>query len=140
MAKRTKTHAEQAAQFGLTLPAFLGILAALFYWGVWIWPEKPKVAMGLLIAAPSVSLFAALLPGVWERIFAGWMKVALGINWVVTRLILGIFFFLILTPFGLAMRLIGKRPINLAWPTDKPTYWVDKEPVEPTIERYAKQF
>ncbi len=140
MAKRTKTTAEQAAQFGLTLPAFLGILAALFYWGVWIWPQKPELARGLLIAAPSVSLFAALLPRVFEKIFSGWMAVAGGISWFITRLILGIFFFLILTPFGLVMRVFGKRPMKLDFRREKQTYWVDKDEVEPTIERYAKQF
>ena len=68
------------------------------------------------------------------------MAVATGISWVITRLILGLFFFLILTPFGLAMRLIGKRPMKLDFRREKQTYWVDKEPDEPTIDRYAKQF
>ena len=137
---RKKSEAEMAQQFGLTLPAFLGILAALFYWGVWIWPEKPKLALGLLIAAPSVSLFAAALPWVWQRIFRGWMAVAEGISWVLTRVILSLFFFLVLTPFGVVMRLLGKTPLDLKWKAGESTYWVDKEEVEPTIERYAKQF
>ena len=35
---------------------------------------------------------------------------ALVLSWVMTRVLLTVFYFLVMTPFGLVMRLLGKRP------------------------------
>ena len=140
MARRMKSEQEQARQFALTLPVVLGVFALIFYTGFWFWAEKPRLALGLLIAAPLINLVALVLPALWLRFFRLWMKLAEALGWVMTRVILSLFFLLVLTPFGLVMRWIGKRPLDLAWKDGRPTYWVDKEPGEYTLERYERQF
>ena len=62
MAGRHNSEAEQARQFALTLPVILGILAAIFWYGPLWFPQKPKLALGLLIAGPAVCLVAVALP------------------------------------------------------------------------------
>jgi len=140
MAQHKKTEKEQAQQFALTLPVILGALSALLYWGVGPFHVKPRLATALLIAAPAVCAVAVILPPVWLRFFRLWMKLAEGLAFVMTRVILSVFFFLILAPIGLAMRLFGRRPLDTAWKDGKSTYWIDKEPGEYTVERYQKQF
>jgi hypothetical protein len=54
--------------------------------------------------------------------------------------LLGLFFYLVLTPVGLAMRLLGRAPLDLAWKDGRPTYWIDKPDAEYTVERYSKQY
>ena len=140
MAQHKKTDKELAQQFALTLPVVLGVLAAIFWWGPLFFPQRPALARGFLIAAPSVCAVAVILPGLWLRFFRVWMKFAEGLGFVMTRVILSLFFFLILTPVGVVMRLFGRRPLDTAWKDGKSTYWIDKEPSEYTLERYQKQF
>ena len=45
---------------------------------------------------------------IMKPIHIGWMKFAFLLGWFNTRLLLGIFFYLIITPIGLLMRLFGK--------------------------------
>jgi len=135
MARRKKNEQEQAQQFALMLPVVLGLLAALAWWR-----ENPKASLGLLIAGPAICLVALVLPPVWLRVFRLWMKLGAALNFVMTRVILTIFYYLILTPFSLVMRLFGKAPLDLAWKDGKQTYWLDKEPVEGGLERYRKQY
>ena len=134
--RKKKSEQEQANQFGLVLPVVLGLFAALF----WFRKQNADVAVGLLVAGTAINFIAAAIPGLWLRFFRLWMKLAVGLSWVMTRVILTIFFFVILTPFVLVMRLFGKKPLDLSWNDGKTTYWIDKEPVEPTVERYRKQY
>jgi len=46
----------------------------------------------------------------------------------------------VLTPFGIVMRFLGKETLDTAWRDGKTTYWIDKEPVEASLERYAKRY
>ena len=135
MARRKRTEAQQARQFGLILPVVLGVLALLLWWR-----GHPRVALGIAAAGPVVPLVAFALPGTWLGIFRRWMQLAEVLSWFMTRVLLSVFFFVVLTPFGLVMRLFGKRPLDLAWQDGKATYWIDKEPGEFTPERYEKQY
>jgi hypothetical protein len=60
-------------------------------------------------------------------VYVLWMKFAFILGWVNTRLILGIFFYGILTPIGLIMRLFGWDPLARKINRDAPTYW-EKRP------------
>ena len=57
-----------------------------------------------------------------------------------TRVILTVFFYLILTPYGWLIRMTGKRPLDLSWPDERETYWVERKPTEASLERYRKQY
>lgn len=76
----------------------------------------------------------------FKSLYALWMKFALVLSWVNTRLILFFLFYLVFTPIGLILKLLGKdlldRKINKA---DK-TYWKKKEINELGSSSYEKQF
>jgi len=94
--------------FGLLFAGFVVLIFGLILpwrqilpWGIWAW----------LVAAA----FAALALGrpLWLKGFYGvWIKLGMGINWVVTRVILGTVFFGMIVPMGLVMRLLGKDPMR----------------------------
>ena len=135
MPRRKKTEQQQVQQFALMLPVVLGLLATLAWWR-----ENPRAGLGLLIAGPVICLVALVLPPVWLRLFRLWMKLGAALNFVMTRVILTVFYYLILTPFSLVMRLFGKAPLDLAWKDGKASYWVDKPAEEGDVERYEKQY
>ena len=54
-----------------------------------------------------------------------WFKFGLLLGKVVSPLIMGIIFFLVVTPTGLIMRIIGKDLLNLKF-NKKKSYWIEK--------------
>ena len=55
-----------------------------------------------------------------------WFKFGLLLGKVVSPLIMGIIFFLVVTPIALIMKIIGKDLLNLKFNKDK-TYWIEKK-------------
>ena len=55
-----------------------------------------------------------------------WFKFGIFLGKIFSPLIMGIIFFLVVTPIGLIMRFIGKDILNLKFNNDK-SYWVEKK-------------
>ena len=121
-------------RFGVSNLVILGVAGALFYWrghtdlawGFWI----VGVATGLTGMTGTV----VALPGYYL-----FMAVGLVMGNVVGRVLVGLFYYLLITPMGLVMRLIGRDPLRLRAPADASTYWCDiHAPTEKA--RYERQF
>jgi uncharacterized membrane protein len=70
---------------------------------------------------------AVLAPNALKHLHAVWMGLALLIGWVMTRVILTLVFFLIVTPIGLLQRLVGQRSVDLHFRTGASSYWQPRE-------------
>ena len=55
-----------------------------------------------------------------------WFKFGIFLGKIASPLIMGIIFFLVVTPIGLIMRLLGKDLLNLKYNQGK-TYWIEKK-------------
>ena len=55
-----------------------------------------------------------------------WMKFGIFLGKIVSPLLMAIIFFLVVTPIGLIMRLLGKDLINLKYNKSK-SYWIEKD-------------
>ncbi len=135
MAKQKRSEAQEAKRFGVILAI---LLAAL---GGWMFFKQRPTGSLIAWSGGGLALVLSLLLGaLWIRLFRLWMKFAEVLSWVMTRVILSTFFYIVLTPLALVMRLFGKRPLDLNFKDGKPTYWVDKPEGEYTLERYRKVF
>lgn len=85
-------------------------------------------------------ILAFTTPIVLKPIYIIWMKLAFILSWFNTRLILVIIFYLIFTPFGLVIKLLGKDLLDLKIEKDKPSYWRKKENVPFEPQKYERQF
>ena len=54
-----------------------------------------------------------------------WFKFGIFLGKVISPVIMGIIFFLVVTPIGLVMRLLGKDVLNLKY-SDVKSYWIEK--------------
>jgi len=123
--------------FGLTLIAGFGVIGAAFWFG---WPLEAHrgLALGLWIGGGAGGLLGltgtpAALPLYWA-----WMGFAFVAGSVMSRVVLALFYYLIVTPVGLAMRLIGRDKLALRR-RQATSYWVDLElPDDPS--RFERQF
>ena len=55
-----------------------------------------------------------------------WFKFGILLGKIVSPFVMGIIFFLVVTPIGLIMRLFGKDLLNLKY-NEKKSYWIEKK-------------
>ena len=56
-----------------------------------------------------------------------WFKFGLFLGKIISPIIMGIIFFVVVTPIGVIMRLIGKDVLNLKLNKKEGSYWIEKE-------------
>ena len=110
------------AIFGLLLPWLLD-----FGWPRWPW----------IIASP-LWLLAIVYPPWLKPIYHGWMRFGLLASRVTTPLILGIVFYLLISPISLLRRLGARDLMRRDFEPDAKSYRVDSEAL--ATERLEKPF
>jgi hypothetical protein len=135
MARKKHSETREARRFALILAIALAVLA-----GLALWRHHTTRAAWFAGAGAAIGLMSVAVFPLWLVLFRQWMKLALVLSWVMTRVILSVFFFVVLTPVGLVMRALGKAPLDLRWKDGKATYWIEKTSPESTIERYEKGY
>jgi hypothetical protein len=127
---------KQLRVFGLSGFVASAVLAAVLVlvWGVALAWALVALAAGLAILICSlVSLGAA------RYLYIVLTVVALPIGFLVSLVLLAVFYFLLLTPVGLLFRLIGRDPLCRRFDSSRESYWVArKSPGGP--DRYFHQF
>ena len=97
---------------------------------------------------PTMNLFlahftqcnAALAPGVLTPLNRWWMRLADLLNRVFSPIVLGLMFFVILTPLAAAMRLFGRDEMRRRWDRGAASYWVPRDPPGPPRGSLDQQF
>jgi len=56
-----------------------------------------------------------------------WFKFGLFLGKIISPIIMGIIFFVVVTPIGLVMRLLGKDVLNLKLNKKESSYWIEKD-------------
>lgn len=82
-------------------------------------------------------IFAA---GVLKPVYILWMKLALMLSWINTRLILLVIFYLIFTPVGLIIRLFKIDLLDKRIEKARDSYWKKGEGKEFLLQGYERQF
>ena len=123
-------------KFGIVMAAAIAILG-LVRWALHGFEDFPK----WFFAVAALFLVLGLVaPRVLKPVLFVWMKFALTLNWLLTRVILTLAFFLMFVPAAIIMRMTGKDPLKRAWNPEATTYWEDPEEQPAELERYFNQF
>ena len=142
---RKKPDTKLAREFGFAWPVFTAFLAALMVAPRWVgflwWEPKPHAVVPLLAVGLGMLAISLIAPRFWLGFFRFWMRwITRPLSWLMTRLLLSLFFYLFMTPFVLALRLFGKRFLDTRWKDGRESYWRDHEPAEASVDRYRRQF
>lgn len=114
------------------------VLTALGAWNVWGAgrPLGGGIALGLGVLLLALSVVAPRTLVLANR---GWMKLAEGLAFVSTRVILGLVYFVLMTPLGLIKRLTGSDPLARRAPGAE-TYWEPYPARQRDRRHYEKLF
>jgi hypothetical protein len=97
----------EGRRFALTLAAAFGALAALLWWR-----ERRTLAAVLGAVAAAFALAGLFLPGRLGPVYRAWMGFAHAISRVTTPIFMGVVYFLVITPIGVARRTLGGNPLR----------------------------
>jgi hypothetical protein len=119
------------------------VLWLIFFGGMALWQALVRGHTSLGTSLGGLALvvgLAGLTRPEWVRlIYVGWMVLAFPIGWTVSHVMLGILFYGLFTPIGLAFRLIGRDPLQRARRPGVESYWTPK-PAPVDLRSYFKQF
>lgn len=108
---------KQLKNFGIVVGGILAAIAGLLFW------KESVVWVPVGITAAHLVGFGLFLPKLLYPVYKVWMIFAAGLNWVMTRVILSILFYLVITPMGLFGRLFGKSFLDLKFRENRESYW-----------------
>ena len=93
--------------------------------------------LGVIGLAIGVVLW--LIPQIARPFYAVWFFIGCCVGIVMGNVLFAAFYYLLLTPMGLVMRLAGRDPLRRKFDRATPTYWQDAEKVI-DLKRYYRQF
>jgi hypothetical protein len=115
--RKIKSGPKELKEFGITFAVVFGALTGLIYW------RHHALNLNFAAAAVLFAFLAFVYPQVLVPLQKVWMTLALLMGWVMSRVILGILFFAVITPIAIFLRLTGKRFMELKIDKSAKSYW-----------------
>jgi len=120
---------------GVLLPGLFAFAGGAVALGVDAWSVASSLwAVGVLAAA-----MVWISGEAGRRLYVGWMLAALPIGWTLSHLVLGVVYYLVLTPIGLVMKLTGHDPMKRRFDPSAVSYWIERTP-RSDPSRHFRQF
>jgi hypothetical protein len=116
---------------------FAGVFALIGSWPLLRLMPPRWWALGLAIA---FALTAFVWPQILHPFNRAWLALGRLLHRVVSPLIMGVIFFVCVTPIAWIMRLRGKDVLSLSRRDDLSSYWITREPQPPASEAMKRQF
>lgn len=130
--QRLPMTAQDLRKFGITVGAVFGVLGGFFLW-------RGKDISGVFLGAFVFLVFFGLAaPKMLKFVYMAWMTLALLMGWVMTRVILLIVFYGVMTPIAFIMKCSGKDILNMRFGGGESSHWVKRRPKDKNS--YTQQF
>jgi len=120
--------------FAALLPIVFGVAGA-FRWHA----GSARAAVALWLTGILVALVVSLIPPARRWLYLGWMYAIYPIAWAVSLVILFVVYLIVVTPVALALRALGRDPMQRGFDKDEKSYWILRQPNR-SGARYFRQF
>ena len=117
---------------------FVLVFALLGAWGQYKgWTTTASI--GWFVAAVVVAIVTVVAPRLLAPFNKAWFLFGELMGKVVSPLVLGVIFFLLITPIALITRLFGRDELRLKR-ANANSYWIDRKPPGPAGDSFKNQF
>jgi hypothetical protein len=120
MKLKLKEDPKEWRKITLLSAAALAVVSSLLRWRHHL---TTTVWISLLVILAVVMLLAVARPRIFRGYYRGSSRIGFAISQFLGRVVLAIFFILILTPLALIFRMLGKDPLRLKRAPTATTYW-----------------
>ncbi len=121
---------EQQELTGKVLRQF-GFMVGGMFLLIAVWPfvwRHEEVRLWAVVPGSLLVLVGGIAPALLRPIYQAWMALGHVLGWVNTRIILGVLFYGVVTPMGMAMKLAGRDPMRRGFDPKAQTYRVPRQP------------
>jgi len=133
--KNIDSSPRQLRKFALAMAIPLALIGAFLLWRQREYYWYFFVASGLFLCP------GLLVPVVLTPLHKVWMTFSIIMGWFMTRLILCVLFFIVLTPMALLLKLLGKKLLDMKFEKDSSqSYWLARNDDDLENRDYRKQF
>jgi hypothetical protein len=101
---------------------------------------KHKYNQALLISTVILALISLMIPILLKPFHKVWISFSIIMGWFMSRLILTVLFFLVMTPLKMVATIFGKKFLDKTFKTNQNSYWHIRQNKEITKEAFEKQF
>ena len=108
--------------------------------GLWPLPSGNGVNLWALIVAAVILALALTAPRFLAPFNRLWTRFGLFLHPITSAIIMGLIFYVAVTPTALIFRILGKDPMRRRLDPEAATYWIDREPPGPAPETMKHQF
>lgn len=129
-----KPDRKELRKFALTISIALGVFGGLILW------RKGQAGLILLAIGAVIFLAGLVWPKSLAKLYKAWMALTLVLGFIMSHIILALVYYLVLTPIGVFMRILGKDPLTLRFDRKANSYWLKREDKEWNREKYEKMF
>ena len=127
---------KQQRNFGIVMAVAITVVG-LIRWALHGFAALP---MWFFYVAAAFLVLGLAAPRVLQPVLYVWIKFGLVMNWVMTRVLLTVAFFVLIVPTRAGLWIAGKDPLNRAWDPQAATYWEPAEEQPAELDRYRNQF
>ena len=132
--KNIRTDNKAIRDFGILIGFILLIIA-----GILFYKERASYELIILLGIAFIGLGLGM-PIILKPFYLVWMNFAVVLGWLMTRLILGLLFYIVVSPIGFISRLFGKEFLELKNSSLNSSYWNYKDNGRISHKDYEKQF
>lgn len=119
-----------------------GLVFTVVFAIIGLWPLLDSGAprwWSLAISAGFLGV-SIVRPAVLAPLNKLWTRFGLLLHHVVNPIVMGILFFVVITPMALVFKATGKDILNLRLDSDAKSYWIERRPPGPAPETMKNQF
>ena len=131
--KNIKLAKKDLKSFGFTI----GIILSLF--GLFLFYKRIDYFIYFVIVGLIFLSLGLIAPKTLKPIYKVWMTFAVIVGWIMTRLILSVLFYSVITVIAILTRIIGKDFLNLKI-NNRDSYWNNRDSDYELNQDYEKQF
>lgn len=117
---RLKEKPSEWIKFTAVIGVAVNVPLALLWWKGALPGVVSLIAAGAALSAISTAL---IRPHWFRGFYRGGMTFSYHVGQIFGKVLLTVFFFIIVTPMGLLLRLLGKDLLKLKGTSDQTTYW-----------------
>jgi len=133
--KAIKSEKRDLRNFGLTIGIALGLLGGLLWW-----KGKDTYTVFIILSCAFI-FFGLVLPAALKPLQKVWMILAVVMGWFMTRVILGVLFFLVFMTISLISKLLFRKQfLDLKINKSAKSYWIRRESKPFDVKNYERQF
>ena len=121
-------------KFGITMGIILTIIGSYLLW------KKNNYFEYFFFVAAVFFILGLILPAALKYVYKAWMSLAVVMGFIMTRVIMVIIFYLIVTPIGLIASITGKEFLDMKIDQNAKSYWLARDKSIKVKADYERQF